>query len=81
MDVHKLAELDLLELKDNWVEKSKTTLLEGENYRKEERFKDITQIDDVIEIGRIDIWEEKIVKKKEWKNRMMRRWKNQRIKG
>ncbi len=53
--VYELAELDLLELEDNWVEKSQTTVLEGKNDGEEEGFEDITFIDDVIEIEEVDI--------------------------
>lgn len=42
MGVHELAELDLLELEDNWVEKSQTTVFEGGNNGEEEGFEDIT---------------------------------------
>ncbi len=55
MGVHELAELDLLELEDNWVEKSQATVLEGGNDGEEEGFEDITWIDDVIEIEEVDI--------------------------
>ncbi len=65
MDVHELTKLDLLELEDNWVEKSQTTVLERGNGREEERFEYITWIDDVIDIDEVDMWEEKRGKERE----------------
>lgn len=53
--VHELAELDLLEVEDNWVEKSQTTVLEGGIYGEQEGFEDITWIYDLIEIDEVDI--------------------------
>ena len=39
---HELAELDFLELEDNWVEKSQTTVLEGGNDGEKKGFENIT---------------------------------------
>ena len=64
MGVHELAELDLLELEDNWVERTRLRYWRGGNDREEEGIEDITWIDDVIEIDEVDMWDEKKGKKK-----------------
>ncbi len=55
MGVHELAELDLLELEDNWVERTRLRYWRGGNDREEEGIEDITWIDDVIEIDEVDM--------------------------
>ena len=49
MGIQEPSDLELVEIEDNWVEKSENTAEEGDDGVIED-FEDITWVDDVIEI-------------------------------